>query len=160
MRPAHIAPHMLGCLVALFGSDPIWIHREGRGGIWRSHKFHSLVNSQRCPSSSNSLHLLYAQPMCRHCPQYCRNAYIYLYVNTVLSWTEPWCDHLRALNLRPLSLNIVVAVVKLVELVRLDVCKFWYQRPQLFGFQQIRGDANMCMWHQYQRRRRWNRYWQ
>ena len=142
----------MGCLVALFLPNPIWIHSPGpRQHMAAPHKFHSLVNSERWPPRLHCVRrLLYAIAMSA------LSSILYgcLYVE-LLSYTEPWCDHLRPLNLCRLSPNIVIAVVKLVEL---DICKFWYQRLQLFGFQQIRGDANMHILYQYQRRQRWNRY--
>ena len=140
---------MLGCLVALSKSTIPFEYRGTGGMAYGSSRINtihlSIFNAAPC---------IVSRPPCLGTPQI-------ILILGILCSMKPWCDHLRPLNLCPLSPNIVVAVVNLlelvwfdVELVGFDICKVWYQNRSCLVFNK---SEDICKY-RCQRRQRSDRY--
>ena len=106
------------------------------------YKFHSLVNSPRWPS----LHLLYAQPVkalytCKHC-----GAELYGTMMRPFETTEPAAPIVAKHCGRGRQIGRIGPIWTFANS---DI-----KSRSCLGIQQIRGDANMELWHQCQPRRR------
>ena len=129
---------MLGCLVALSKSTNPFEYRGTGGMAYGSSRINtihlSIFNAAPC---------IVRRPPCLGTPRI-------ILILGILCGMKPWCDHLRSLNLCPLSPNIVVAVVNLlelvwfdVELVGFDICKVWYQNRSCLVFNK---SEDICKW--------------